>query len=391
MNKKIIIAILFLVTCLLNGYTQESNRLIIKGIVIDANTASPLPLANIGVIGTTLGVASDMDGEFELSLPQQHGDKTLRFSVMGYARYDVKVIDAANMGEMKVELKPISIRMNEVTVRAKSLVLIRMLRNVVENISKNYINRPYNYTGYFEYKTFTDDVQNMTKEAIVNIYDSKGYKRADVEDAFKSLNYVFTEVKRGGKSRSVYDNLTYFDDILTADVVRNTRNVLDTANVDLFTLIDKGKTEYEGDSVQIIAYEATNPTISLSGSAEATKFSGIIYVNLKDFAVLKNEMTISSSGFTTLGRDFFSAADANKENVKYVVSTTYKKLNSTYFLSGVNVSYSYNENSKKQSGKMQYTTTLINQDNPKSIIGRMYYEDVRSNPKFWDSYTVTAP
>ena len=51
----------------------------------------------------------------------------------------------------------------------------------------------------------------------------------DVASAFKELNYKFNQVRRNSEVTSVWDGLTYFDDILTADIVRNTRNVLDIA------------------------------------------------------------------------------------------------------------------------------------------------------------------
>ena len=49
--------------------------------------------------------------------------------------------------------------------------------------------------------------------------------------------------------------MIYFDDIITADIVRNTRNILDLQNFRDFKLRSKGKFMYEGDSVQIVTYE----------------------------------------------------------------------------------------------------------------------------------------
>ena len=80
----------------------------------------------------------------------------------------------------------------------------------------------------------------------MDIYDSEGYKRSNVEQAFKALNYNFSQVRRSGESGSAVDGLIYFDDIITADIVRNTRNILDLQNFRDFKLRSKGKFVYEG-------------------------------------------------------------------------------------------------------------------------------------------------
>lgn len=40
------------------------------------------------------------------------------------------------------------------------------------------------------------------------------------------------------------------------------------------------------------------------------------------------------------------------------ITTTYKKLKSVYFLSGVQVEYSYKEEGKEVKGTMEYITTV---------------------------------
>ena len=101
--------------------------------------------------------------------------------------------------------------------KRQSLVLKKLLENVVKNIGRNYIPRPYNYEGYFEYGVEVNDGEKKFKEAIVDIYDSEGYKRSNVEQTFKALNYNFSQVRRSGESGSAVDGLIYFDDIITAD------------------------------------------------------------------------------------------------------------------------------------------------------------------------------
>ena len=69
MDKKLLSLIILLFGIFSTLSAQEDNRITIKGVVVDATTGEPIPFANLGVLGTVAGVASDMDGNFELLLP----------------------------------------------------------------------------------------------------------------------------------------------------------------------------------------------------------------------------------------------------------------------------------------------------------------------------------
>lgn len=388
MNKKVLSLLFVLFSLVLSGNAQENSRITIKGKVTDASTGEPVPFANLGVMGTLAGVASDMEGEFELLLPESYADKTIRVSVVGYSPYDMKVSEAAGKEGLKIALRPVTYTIQQVNVNAQSLVYRKMLKQAVENIGRNYFVKPYNYRGYFQYQIFNNDVQTSSKEAVITVYDSKGYNRSNTETAFKELNYQYNEVRRSEEPQSVLDGLTYFDDILTADVVRHTRNVLDAGNIRDYKLSNKGCLLFEGDSVQVIGYEVNKPSLSTTGSAGVSKCSGEIYINLKDYAVLKNTMHITASDYSRLGRNLIPAGDYKTGKVSMTVTTSYKKLENRYFLSGITIAYTYGEGASKVSGKMQYVTTRVNARDPEAVQGRMYYEDIKANPKFWDNYTV---
>lgn len=388
MNKSVISVIILLFSLLGMGVNAQDNKITINGMIADATTGEPIPFANLGVLGTLAGVASDMDGKFELVLPDNYVDRIIRVSVVGYASYEIKVAEAGQKGFLRIVLKPVTYGIGEAEVYAESLVYKKMLRQVVENISRNYISRPYNYEGYFQYTITENGNPQSMKEAIVTIFDNKGYERSDVHTAYKDLNYRFDQVRRDREVQSVLDGLTYFDDILTSDVIRNTRNILDIANAADYKLKNKGRLMYEGDSVRLIAYEVEKPSLSTSGDAAVTKYSGEIYINLKDYAVLKNVIHISADNFNQLGRNLIPANGTKKEDVKMTIVTNYKKLNSVYFLSGITIQYTYKEGENDINGRMQYVTTRVQTDSPEAIQGRMYYEDIKTDKNFWDNYTV---
>lgn len=387
MNRKVLSLLILLFTWSVVVNAQESSRITIKGTVVDANTNEPVPFANLGLLGTIAGVASDMDGKFELMVPDKYSTYVIRVSAVGYSPYEIKVYEAKDKPDLKIVLKPMSYGIGEVDVYGQMLMYKKMLKNVVANIGKNYISKPYSYEGYFKYSVTTNKTTEKVKEAIVTIYDSKGYQRSNVADAFKELNYSFSQIRRNQPVASVFDGMMYFDDILTADIVRNTRNVLDIIHADDYKLKNKGKLIYEGDSVHVLTYEVNKPSISTTGDASVVKYSGEIYINLKDMAVLKNIIHITSKDFTMLGRNLVPIKEPAKNDVKMTITTNYKKLKSVYFLSGATIQYSY-KGDEEVEGEMQYVTTRVNMTSPTQISGRTYYEDIKANDKFWDRYSV---
>lgn len=388
MNKRLILLITLILGSLMFVNAQNDGKITVKGKIIDSRTGEPVAFANLGLLGTVAGVASDMDGLFELTIPDRYATHKIRVSAVGYGTVEMKVYEVGDKPDLQIKMNPVTYGIGAVDVYGQLLIYKKMLQNVVNNIARNYIDEPYNYKGYFKYTT-QGEGQEKTKEAIVTIYDAKGYHRQDVESAFKEVNYKFNEVRKNPKAVSVLDGLTCLDDILTADIVRNTRNVLDIINSRDYKLKSKGKLVYEGDSVQVISYTAINPSISTTGDPNVKSYSGEIYVNLKNFAVLKNVVNITSKDFTSLGRNLVPINETPKGEVAMAITTNYKKIKaSPYFLSGATIEYAYQESGNEVKGKMEYVTTQVEVRNPEVIEGRMYYEDIKANEDFWNSYSV---
>ena len=85
---KIKIAILILLVCN-DLLSQESG--ILRGKIIDNETAEPLFAANIGIKGTSIGTTSDFDGNFELKIP--FSKTTLFISYIGYQTIEIENIE----------------------------------------------------------------------------------------------------------------------------------------------------------------------------------------------------------------------------------------------------------------------------------------------------------
>ncbi len=138
MPKKLILFLsIFLITVnyLFAGTTGK-----IKGKVIDAETAMPLPGVNIVVVGTTLGASSDENGNYTI-LNLSPGYYTLKFSMIGYANYVIKNVKVSIdlTTNVNAKLKTEVIAGKEVVVIAQKPVVRKDVSNSQMNINSKVI------------------------------------------------------------------------------------------------------------------------------------------------------------------------------------------------------------------------------------------------------------
>ncbi|QIX60254.1 carboxypeptidase-like regulatory domain-containing protein [Hymenobacter sp. BT18] len=92
----------------------------LRGTVIDKDTREPLPFVSIGVSGTTLGTASNENGEFSLNVPSL--PRTLVVSELSHQKDTVRVTSAA--APLVIELQTASITLPEVKVGSYAFQLV---------------------------------------------------------------------------------------------------------------------------------------------------------------------------------------------------------------------------------------------------------------------------
>ncbi len=122
--KRIILlfSLLIILATTSNGFSATKGKgASVKGKIVDAVTGEPLIGANVAIDGTSLGAASNLDGEYIIhNVPA--GTYTVKFIYLGYANLEKTNIQlvAGETYELNVSLKPESILGEEVMIKAQA-------------------------------------------------------------------------------------------------------------------------------------------------------------------------------------------------------------------------------------------------------------------------------
>jgi iron complex outermembrane receptor protein len=107
-QKQLLFSFVLLFFASLNSLGQA---LTIRGTVTDGSTGQPLISVSIGLKGTEKGTFTDMDGKYQIKVPDANA--VLIFSMLGYEKLEKPV---NNLTTVDVELKSSWMELNDVVI-----------------------------------------------------------------------------------------------------------------------------------------------------------------------------------------------------------------------------------------------------------------------------------
>ena len=117
MYKHLIFKVLILLLVNFNCLSQIH----IKGVVLKEKDKTPIPYAAIGILNTTVGTISELDGTFQITVPRNLIRNDLLCSALGFERTNISLTDINNAGtEVTILLKEKIIVLEEVTVKSNN-------------------------------------------------------------------------------------------------------------------------------------------------------------------------------------------------------------------------------------------------------------------------------
>ncbi|MCR5454261.1 MAG: carboxypeptidase-like regulatory domain-containing protein [Bacteroidales bacterium] len=343
--------------------SAASAQRIVEGIVTDSSSGNVLPFVNIAVSGTTVGTISDLNGEFHLNVPAGMEGKQLSFSSVGYSAVS-KSLPVSLDERMAIALVPVDYKINEVVVTDKSQAGRRILKDVVENASANYINRDYSYVG--DYVSTANVAGRSKAKATYHVlgYDSDGYTRSDGNNAFAALNYKFASVVRDFKVNDYESGKNHFDQVCGFDIVRYQFSVLNSYTLKDFdfTIQSETSTEY------IVEFKCNKPRLVNTGAWLPEQYYGTITINKADNAIVSAKYTMELGDYSDLALSFKS--ESSSKHTTITVDVKYAKFSGKYAVKSIKA--------KTTTGGAEvfsdsFVVSTVEYKSPKKISGKVFY------------------
>ena len=256
-----VIVILFTIHCsLITADAQHT----ITGQIIDAKTGEPIPFASAQYLGHGVGVASDIDGNFQIA---RHNGWQLTFTSVGYVSQTINV-NSGIKSNIKISLKTDNKMLKEVTIKTKRQRYSRKNNPAVEMMKKviaakkqtDLSNR--DFYQYNKYQKITLALNDFRPEVL----DSPKYKKKQwLIDQIEACPYnnklilpisVDETVSQKIYRKKPHDEKTIIKGINTQGIndLIQTGDILNTVMKEVFTDVN-----IYDDQIRMLQYPFTSP------------------------------------------------------------------------------------------------------------------------------------
>lgn len=312
LRKTVIITLtLALLTATFTVRAQEKIKKQITGIVVDRDSGEPLPLSNVFIKGTTIGVVSDFDGVFTINIPVR--TDSLWFNVMGYHTMSM------HLNELKADTNYIDMvaqtySIDEIRIRPDDAPR-RLLRNVIAHKGEN-DPAQYERTSFEKYSRWEYAINNISDKAQDNwilkhaqdlmridadsnrylpVYFSETLSHNETQkhprklkstilgDNTKGID-IFKQYEIGGFTSSMDTEISFYDNVVKTLGIAFVSPIADNAfNYYKFYITDSC---YTGDSTKVY-------TVKFRPKSQGDKtFIGTMDIETKHFSIMRIDATM---------------------------------------------------------------------------------------------------
>jgi hypothetical protein len=270
---------------------------LIEGRIVDKETGKPIPFASIGIVGTSKGTSSNLNGQFSLSVSEAG---SLRITCIGYESVTIESFS----GIQQIQLKPIATQLAEVVVFNKPINPRRIVWRAFANISNNYIDQPYLQKFFYRHYCKDDSVYGRLIEAAVDVW--KHGKYSSLEKAGSDKKGIRVTQLRRSLDKTIMaqgHEPIAIENILHADVV-NYQMSEKSAHLSFFTDVSNlkadienysfafnGITNYDGEEVYEIGYTYRKDSAETTSGKyiQLTQIAGSLFIDTDSYAIVKME------------------------------------------------------------------------------------------------------
>ena len=303
---------------------EPETKLLIRGKTLDAANGKALPYATITVMGRALGVTSNQDGLFNIRIPAELMDDSLRISYVGYVSRIIPV-QLLLAGEYEIYLEMDMISLQEVIITYYNPYEI--LRKALEARSELYPRQTSHHTSFYREGAFKGDLILNYSEAIFRINKTAYHSQAD--DQVMLL-----------KSRNI-TNLD-LEDTLMLKLKAGIKSALDLDVMKVLPefLMPEFLGDYKLTGADMVAFESGVAYVIEFKEADHAReplYQGVIYIDKETLAVLKVDFEVHPSYLRKHERRFIPRRSPDHitriQSMRYTVQ--YQPWEGTYHLNHV--------------------------------------------------------
>ncbi len=374
---------------------QTKNFEKFSGYIHNVKSQEPIPYASISILGKPIGTISNMDGEFEVKIPNEFLQDTLLVSCLGFQQFHVPLV-TAEPTNLKIALNPVDIHLKEIKVTA--INPLEILDKMIDRIPDNYPETNHLMTAFYREVLLQDEVYTNVSEAVMNIL-KPSYKIVTREDRVKFL--------KGRKSNDVTP-FKWVDFKMQGGPYYITKlDVIKT--MDTF-ISPEFRHFYTYEAQQVITY-LDRPTyvihFTIDEKVDFVSYEGKLFIDQENCSLVRAEFSLTKQGKRIARRSLIKKKPRSFHvrplDLNYQV--TYKETDGKWHLNSAQTSVKFRVRSKhdKINSVFHSVADLLITDHTKTEQRRFDREETYSpsdvfteliidyDPDFWGQYNIIKP
>lgn len=377
----------------------QTNDVVVSAIIKDKDSRKELGNVNIVLVGSNIGTVSNSEGVFSLRVPQEHLQKGLVVSHIGYSNVRVSVEDLLNKNKQFV------IWMSPSTMLLKELNVFggdprELVEKAVRKISQNYADKHNMFSSFYRETIQKGRRYIGISEAVANVYKTP-YKRQDV-------NFDRVQVLKGRRLESQKRSDTLAVKIVGGptipvylDVVKNGDEFFGPDMIHCYHYTMLIPVSIDDRMQYAIRFE---PRVTL----EYALYRGTLYIDQESLAITRAEFELDMSDKEKATQFVLkrkpSGLRFNLQGVSFLV--TYRQQDGKTYLNYLRNTVRFKCDWKKRLFASTYTTStemvmVDREEQPEEGIksrdsfkqGEIFYDKVDEywNEDFWKDYNIIEP
>lgn len=296
----------------------------VRGRVTDQTTGNPLPYASVGLPDKGFGIPANLEGFFQLRVPNDYLENSLRISHLGYKTQEIPLyLLRDNFVDVLMESEYIS--MQEVVIRYYDPMVI--INQMLEKREQNYSKNPVNLLSFYREGVKRNNKFLNYSEAVFRVFKAPANAAYD--------NQVMVVKARNIVNANHTDSLVLklrsgVHNSLELDIMKNLPDFLDPEFINDYEFIRADIVTRNNRSLYAIEF-AQKKTI------KGPLFMGVLFIDIDDLALVEADFEINPRYINEVKDQFFIRRMQNfVPNIERAFySASYQKYNGRYYLKHV--------------------------------------------------------